>query len=106
MTLALVRKATTLVPTLPCDHHPAAVYIARVGPGSRRTMRQALNTIAQIITAAAMTPKRCPGRAYATSIRRQCARHSWSDTRRRRPTRCSRPSAAFCAKPGGSGRCR
>src|ERR1035438_7289544 len=35
---------------LPPDRHPAHVYIARLGSGSRRTMSEALNTIAAIIT--------------------------------------------------------
>lgn len=36
---------------LPPDRHPVHVYIARLGSGSRRTMREALNIIAAILTA-------------------------------------------------------
>jgi site-specific recombinase XerD len=37
---------------LPSDRHPAHVYIARLGFGSRRTMSEALNVIAKLVTSA------------------------------------------------------
>jgi len=36
--------------TTPRDRHPAAVYLARLSPGSRRTMKQALDVVAGILT--------------------------------------------------------
>src|SRR5437762_9238019 len=34
------------------DQHPAAVYLARLSQGSRRTMKQAVHTIARMMTGA------------------------------------------------------
>ena len=41
-----------LVPSdrVPSSEHPALVYLASLSPGSRRTMRQSLNVVAEILT--------------------------------------------------------
>src|SRR2546428_4780872 len=42
--------ALTVATALPPDRHPAAVYVAGLAPGWRRTMRQALDVIAGVLT--------------------------------------------------------
>ena len=47
---ALVTTDTAIMSSRGADNHPAAVYIMSLAPGSRRTMRDALDTIAHIVT--------------------------------------------------------
>jgi hypothetical protein len=43
-------RALLRVEALPVERHPAAVYLASLGSGSRRTMRQSLGVIASLIS--------------------------------------------------------
>ncbi len=43
-------SALALTEPLPLTQHPAAVYLSQLAPKSRRTMRQALNAIASMLT--------------------------------------------------------
>src|SRR5277367_2215431 len=49
-TLTVIESLPPAVAGLPPDRHPVHVYIARLGSGSRRTMREALNIIAAVLT--------------------------------------------------------
>ncbi len=42
------------------DSHPALVYLARLAPGSERTMQQALEVIAVILSTGRATPFTLP----------------------------------------------
>ena len=71
--------ALTLARPTPPDQHPAAVYLVRLAPGSRRTMRQALDTIAGLLTGGRCDAVTCDWSAlryqHTAAVRAQLAEH-------------------------------
>src|SRR5450830_1393902 len=59
-------RALLRVEALPVERHPAAVYLSSLGSGSRRTMRQSLGVIAEILSG---------GRADIRSLAREKLRY-------------------------------
>lgn len=59
------------VSAIPPDRHPVHVYIARLGSGSRRTMREAVNIIAAILTGGKCDAENLPWAALRYQHRRQ-----------------------------------
>jgi site-specific recombinase XerD len=74
-----------LVHHLPADRHPAAVYLARLAPGSRRTMRAALNLVAALLTS---------GAADAQSLDWSALRYQHAQALRSRLTEQYKPATA------------
>jgi len=94
-------SALVAVEPVPADRHPAAVYLASLAPGSRRTMRQALDAVAPTLTSGQASAETLAWSRLRTSTPRPFVRLWRPGMRRQRPTRCSPRSEASCARRGG-----
>ena len=57
---ALVDTVAPLAPAYPSERHPAAVYLARLAPGSQRAMHAALETLAALLSTGRHTAASLP----------------------------------------------
>jgi hypothetical protein len=97
------RAALVTLAPRPPDRHPAMVYLARLAPGFRRTMRAALETIAQLLTGGQATAASLAWGRSAINIPLPSGRWWPSAMRRRPPINCWPRCAGCCTRPGGWG---
>ncbi len=90
-----------LVPTPVADftRHPAAVYLARLAPGSRRSQRAALETMAGILTSSRLGIDELPwhrlGYQHTQALRAAMAERSLEVS----CGHCSSPAARTAGRP-------
>ncbi len=78
-------RPLVLAVELSSDRHPAAVYLARLAPGSRRTMRAALDLVAEMLTS---------GAADARTLDWSAVRYQHAQAVRSRLTERYKPASA------------
>ena len=100
--LAVASDELLPVPVGNPDRHPVAVYLARLAPGSRRSQKAALETMASLLTGGRIGIEELPwhrlGYQHTQALRAALAE-------RFSPATANRHLAAlgaFCGKPGGS----